>query len=253
VRRIFIAGNWKMYKTVPEAVNFARELKDQAGQYKKVDILIAPTFTALASVAEVIKGSNVKLGAQNLFWEDQGAFTGEVSALMILSAGCSHVIIGHSERRQYFNETDETVNKRLNKALASGLLPIFCIGETIQQRKAGETEAVIEKQVKQGLLGISTDAMMKITIAYEPVWAIGTGETATPEQAEEMHCFIRKLIQKMYSQEIANQLIIQYGGSVKASNAQELLRQEDIDGALIGGASLELKSFVEIIKIANSL
>lgn len=253
LRRKFIAGNWKMNKTVPESVNFAQELKEKSAKYTNVDILIAPTFTALASVAEVIKNSNIKLASQNLFWEKSGAFTGEISAEMIVSAGCSHVIIGHSERRQYFSETDETVNKRLKCALSSDLLPIFCVGETIEQRKAGETETVVGRQVKLGLNDISAQDIGKITVAYEPVWAIGTGETATPEQAEEVHQFIRELMSDLYNQEIADKIIIQYGGSVKPSNADELLKQPDIDGALIGGASLDVNVFTEIIKIASNL
>ncbi len=242
-----------MYKTVPEAVAFARELIANSDSYANVDILICPPYTALHPVSEELKNSNVKLGAQNLHYEEEGAFTGEVSAAMIKSAGCDYVIVGHSERRQYFGETDSTVNKRLKRALVSGLLPIMCVGETLDQRKAGKTEQVVDAQIRLGLDGITLDDVKKITIAYEPVWAIGTGETATPEQADDVHRYIRQLIAVIYDKDVAENIRIQYGGSVKPNNARELLSRDDIDGALIGGASLKVDSFTDIIKIASSL
>ncbi len=242
-----------MNKTVPEAVEFVRGLTERVQEYQNTDIIVGPPFTALAPVREVIKKSNVKLSAQNMHQEDDGAYTGEISVSMLESLGCDFVIIGHSERRHYFGETDELINKKLKKALSSRLDPIFCVGETIEQRKSDKTEQVIERQVKDGLHGINKEDVKRITIAYEPVWAIGTGETATPEQAENVHAFIRKLLSELYDREISEKLRIQYGGSVKPANAKELLGQPDIDGALIGGASLDLDSFVQIIKIADRL
>jgi len=242
-----------MNKTVPEAVDFVRGLVKRVSEYKNTDIIVGPPFTALVPVSDVISKSNVKLSAQNMHQEDGGAYTGEISVSMLETSGCDFVILGHSERRQYFSETDELINKKLKKVLTSQLDPIFCIGETLDERKSGKTEQVIETQIKAGLDGISKEDVKRITIAYEPVWAIGTGETATPEQAEEVHAFIRKLLGELYDNEISENLRIQYGGSVKASNAEELLKQPDIDGALIGGASLDLESFIEIIIIADRL
>lgn len=253
MRRIFIAGNWKMNKTVPESISFTRELKMKTLGYNNIDILICPPLTSLISILEIIKDSKIRLGAQNVHWEDSGAFTGEVSTSMLESAGCSHVIIGHSERRQYFGESNDLLNKKLKKVLKSKLLPIYCVGETIDQRKLGHTEKVVDEQIRSGLNGIGTDQIGRITIAYEPVWAIGTGETATPEQAEEVHLYIRNLITELYGDAIAENIRIQYGGSVKPSNAKELLMQKDIDGALIGGASIDLTSFSEILKIADQI
>ncbi len=221
--------------------------------YNNIDILICPPLTSLISILEIIKDSKIRLGAQNVHWEDSGAFTGEVSTSMLESAGCSHVIIGHSERRQYFGESNDLLNKKLKKVLKSKLLPIYCVGETIDQRKLGHTEKVVDEQIRSGLNGIGTDQIGRITIAYEPVWAIGTGETATPEQAEEVHLYIRNLITELYGDAIAENIRIQYGGSVKPSNAKELLMQKDIDGALIGGASIDLTSFSEILKIADQI
>lgn len=242
-----------MNKTVPEAVDFVRGLIKRVSEYKNTDIIVGPPFNALVPVSDVISKSNVKLSAQNMHQEDEGAYTGEISVSMLETSGCDFVILGHSERRQYFSETDELINKKLKKALTSQLDPIFCVGETFDERKSGKTKHVIETQIKAGLDGISKEDVKRITIAYEPVWAIGTGETATPEQAEEVHAFIRKLSSELYDNEISVNLRIQYGGSVKASNAEELLKQPDIDGALIGGASLDLESFIEIIKIADRL
>ena len=253
MRRKIIAGNWKMNKTVPEAVEFSRELKLKTIAFNKTDIIICPPYPALVPVYEIIKDSKVKLGAQNSHYEEKGAFTAEVSTSMIETTGCSFVIIGHSERRQYFAESNEIINKKLKKVLSTKLLPIFCIGEILEERKSGRTEQVVDTQIREGLNGISSEDMQRITIAYEPVWAIGTGETATPQQAEEVHRYIRELIGKLYNAEIAERIRIQYGGSVKPANAEELLKQENIDGALIGGASLELDTFLEIIKISNQI
>lgn len=240
-----------MHKTVPEAVGFARELKIKSIAFNNIDIVICPTFTTLVPVWDIIRDSKIKLGAQNIHWAEQGAFTGEVSASMIETCGCSFVIIGHSERRQLFGETDGIINKKLKRALTTKLIPIFCVGETLEQRKSKKTEQVIDAQIRLGLDGINIEVIKRVIIAYEPVWAIGTGETATPEQAEEVHSYIRQLIANLYNYEIAENLRIQYGGSVKPTNAKELLSQKDIDGALIGGASLEIESFIEIIKIAE--
>jgi len=242
-----------MYKTVPEAINFARELKVKSIAYNNVDIVIAPPYTALTAVHEVIKDSKIKMSAQNIHWAEEGAYTGEVSTLMLESTGCVYTIIGHSERRQYFSETDAIINKKLLKTLSSKLLPILCVGETLEQRKSGKTEQVVDLQVRQALANVDPEKMKRVTIAYEPVWAIGTGENATPEQAQEVHAFIRNLISELYNFETASSLRIQYGGSVKPSNAVELLHQPDIDGALIGGASLKIDSFLEIIKVADQI
>ncbi|MBN1154350.1 triose-phosphate isomerase [candidate division KSB1 bacterium] len=253
MRRKFIAGNWKMNKTVPESVQFARDLVSEIETYTHHDILICVPFTALVPVHDVVKGSNVKLGAQNMHYADSGAYTGEISASMLETAGCDYVIIGHSERRQYFGETNEILNKKMLKVVQTALLPIFCVGEVLEQRKAGDTERVVEEQIRTGLQGLSASDLSKVTIAYEPVWAIGTGETATPDQAEEVHKHIRRVIKNLYDENIANTLRIQYGGSVNPSNTVELLQRADIDGALIGGASLKVESFVEMIKIADRL
>ena len=253
LRRLLIAGNWKMNKTVPESEEFSRELKNATARFKKVGILICPAFVALKSVSDTIHGSNVNLGAQNMHFEESGAFTGDVSTSMLESAGCTHVIIGHSERRHVFGETDDMLNKKLKKAIASTLTPIFCVGEKIEDRKADRTEHLVGEQIEKGFAGVSADQAQKVVIAYEPVWAIGTGETATPQQAEDVHAFIRKQLAEMYGREVADKIIIQYGGSVKPSNANDLLSQENIDGALIGGASLKLDSFVEIIEIAEKI
>ncbi len=253
MRKYIIAGNWKMNKTGAEAIQLVNALVPKVASLKKVDVVICPPFTALSQASEAIKNSNIGLGAQNMYWEDSGAFTGEVSAAMLLNAGCQYVIIGHSERRQFFGETNQTVNKKTQKALAAGLLPIVCVGETLQERQSGVTEKVINVQVVEGLAGINSEEMKKVIIAYEPVWAIGTGVTATPEQAEAVHAFIRGLIEKLYSKNIAAGLRIQYGGSMKAENTEELLNQPDIDGGLIGGASLKADSFLGIIEIANKL
>ncbi len=248
MKKPFIAGNWKMYKTISEAVNLANGIKRELSDCNEAEIVLCPTFTALASVSDVISSTNIKLGAQNLFWEDEGAFTGEISAPMIKDCGCKYVIIGHSERRKYFSETDSTVNKRIQAALKGGLNPIVCVGETLEERNSGKTLEVVSKQVKGALLGFSTDQLKEMVIAYEPVWAIGTGVNATPDQAQEVHKYIRELIADIYSQDVALDLIILYGGSVKPDNIESLINEKDIDGALIGGASLKADSFIEIVK-----
>jgi triosephosphate isomerase len=236
-----------MFKTVPEAVAAAEKLKSLVGHVTDVDIMIAPTFAALEPVAKVISGSNILLSAQNLFWEKEGAYTGEISADMLVSAGCKMVIIGHSERRQYFNESDATVNKRIRAALAADLVPIICVGETEMQREAGETFSVLDKQVQNGLEGFSPDDLKTLVIAYEPVWAIGTGKTATSSQAQEVHSYLREWLSEKYGNELANSLRILYGGSVKPNNVKELMAMSDIDGALVGGASLDPNTFKELV------
>lgn len=244
MRTPIIAGNWKMFKNEAEAVDFARKLKSLVRDVSDRIIVICPPFPVLSKVCDELCDSNIGLGAQNLYWEDQGAFTGEVSAKMLKSVGCKYVIIGHSERRQYFGETDETVNKKLLKALEQRLSPIVCIGERLEQREKGETFKVVETQIKGGFKNISVEHWDNIVIAYEPVWAIGTGKTATPEQAQEVHAYIRKLLPK----EVTEKTRILYGGSVKPENIKALMSQTDIDGALVGGASLKVDSFEKIIK-----
>jgi triosephosphate isomerase len=246
-RRPLIAGNWKMHKTGPEAVIAAAALKPLVAEATNVDVMIAPTFTALSQVAETVAGSNIKLGAQNLYWESQGAFTGEISAEMLKAAGCQYVIIGHSERRQFFGETDQTVNLKIEKASQSGLIPIFCIGETEAQREAGETFSVLDKQVKNGLVSLFSENLQTLVVAYEPVWAIGTGKTATTEQAQEVHAHVRQWFADAFSPEYAQRLRILYGGSVKPSNVKELMAMPDIDGALVGGASLDPETFSQLV------
>jgi triosephosphate isomerase len=244
MRRPIIAGNWKMYKTEMEAVDFAAKLKPLVADVHDRTILICAPFPFLSKIANEIKDSNIALGAQNIFWEDQGAFTGEVSIPMIKSVGCTYTIIGHSERRQYFGETDETVNKKLMAAIKHSLDVIVCVGETLEQREKEETFKVIERQIKEGLKGLKTSDWKLVTIAYEPVWAIGTGKTATPQQAQEVHAFIRKLLPK----EVAESVRVLYGGSVKPENVKDLMFQPDIDGGLVGGASLKVDSFEKLVK-----
>jgi triosephosphate isomerase len=247
MRSYFIAGNWKMHKTVAESVALARELKDKlAGCNEK--LLVAPAFTALAAVSEVLKGSNVILGAQNMGPEEQGAHTGEVSVLMLKDLGVGAVILGHSERRHTYLETDELVNKKVLLALKHGLEPILCVGETLEEREAGSLESVIGTQVREGLKGVDAAALARVTIAYEPVWAIGTGKTATPEDADAVHAYIRKVVAGLYGEAAAKALCIQYGGSVKPDNAAQLMAKPNIDGALVGGASLKAETFVPIAR-----
>lgn len=242
-----IAGNWKMNMTATQARELAGKLVPLVSDVKDRDIVLAPPFTALSAVADTIKGTNVGLAAQNLHWEDKGAFTGEISADMLLDSRCKYVIIGHSERRQHFGETDESVNKKVRQALKKDLLPILCVGETLAEREAGKLKDIISRQVTGGLKDISTDDMRKVVIAYEPVWAIGTGKTATPEQANEVHALIRQKVNALYSADIAEVLRIQYGGSVTPENVSTLMAMPDIDGALVGGASLKPESFAALV------
>ena len=253
MRKKIIAGNWKMNKTGAEAASFVRDLKIKTLNINKTEIIVCPPFTALAPVHEMLKESRIKMGAQNVHWEPDGAYTGEVSAEMIENAGCKYVIIGHSERRQYFGETNQSVNKKIRRTLTTSLLPIFCIGETLQQRQDGQTNEIVKKQLIEGLADLSSDQMKRIVLAYEPVWAIGTGLTATPEQAEEVHQFIRELIGERFNTQFAEVASILYGGSAKPDNIKELLSKQNIDGGLIGGASLKVDSFVAMIKIAEEL
>ena len=249
--KTFIAGNWKMNKTAAETKALCEALKESLAPYAgKVEVAVCPTFTSLATAIEILKGSNVKVGAQNIHWADNGAFTGEISGEMLKEIGVEYVIIGHSERRQYFGETDETVNKRMQAALANGLKPILCIGETLEEREGNKTEAVLEQQIKGAFADICECKMDQITIAYEPVWAIGTGKTATPEMAQETHAYIRNKIADLFGKEAAENIRIQYGGSMKPENAEELVRQVDIDGGLIGGAALKADSFADLVKNA---
>jgi triosephosphate isomerase len=246
-RRPILAGNWKMNMTATQARELAGKLIPLVSAVKDRDIVLAPPFTAIQAVGETIKGTNMALAAQNLFWEDKGAFTGEISAEMLLDSGCKYVIIGHSERRQYFGETDETVNKKVRQALKKGFLPILCVGETLAEREAGKLNDIISRQVMGGLKDVSAEDMKKVVIAYEPVWAIGTGKTATPEQANEVHALIRNKINALYSADVAEAFRIQYGGSVTPENVSTLMAMPDIDGALVGGASLKPESFAALV------
>lgn len=247
-RRPLIAGNWKMYKTAGEAAETASQLVRSVGEVTDVDMMIAPNFIALGAVYAAIKNSRVALGAQNLYWEDEGAYTGEISAPMLKSIGCRYCIIGHSERRQYFGETDETANKKVRVAIKAGLQPVFCVGETEKEREAEQTLSILDKQVKKGLEGLVSEQLDLLVIAYEPVWAIGTGKTATDDQAQEVHHFIRSLVKSNFGQALSDSVRILYGGSVKPDNIASLMVMPDIDGALVGGASLNAESFSKIIK-----
>lgn len=239
-----------MYKTAGEAIDLANGLKRNLYDIEGLEIVICPPYTCLDEVSEIILDSNIKLGAQNMHWKEEGAFTGEVSVLMLKDLGCKYVIIGHSERRQYFGETNEIINEKVKIALKYDLVPILCVGEKLEERKKGKTFDVARDHIENGLKNIEEE-LNKIVIAYEPVWAIGTGLTATPQQAQEVHAFIRQLLKGMSNEEVAENITIQYGGSVKSDNIADLIRQKDIDGALVGGASLKIESFVEIIR--NSL
>lgn len=242
-----VAGNWKMHNTVKEAVALASAIKQGSTGVEGGTIIIAPAFTALSAVSEEVKGSHVRLAAQNLFYEEKGAYTGEVAPAMLLDVGCEYVIIGHSERRKYFHETDESVNAKVKKSLSAGLRPIVCVGETEEEREKGVTEFIVGTQVRKGLYGI--ESLKNIVIAYEPVWAIGTGKNATPQEAQEVHAFIRSLSSARYGDGAAALLIL-YGGSVTKDNIGDLISMEDIDGALVGGASLKSDSFLSIISAA---
>ncbi len=248
MRKVIIAGNWKMNKTIADAEVLAGSLKKSVGNVSEVEVVVCPPYTALAAVKDIVQGSNIRLGAQDCYWEKEGAFTGEVSTAMLKDAGCEYVIVGHSERRQFFHETNETVNKKAKALLKDGLKPIVCVGEKLDERKAGKTFDVVRDHVENSLAGISRDDMLKTVIAYEPVWAIGTGVNATKEQAEEVHKFIRGLLEKMYDRAAADSVRIQYGGSVKPDNIKELISEKDVDGALVGGASLKADSFEQIVR-----
>jgi len=255
MRKTIIAGNWKMYRTINEAIDLANGLKRELFKldFASVEVVLCPVFTALSEVAEVLNETGIGLGAQDVYWLDEGAFTGEVSAVMLKDAGCQYVIIGHSERRQFFGETNETVNKKIKASLKHGLTPIICVGENLQEREAGNTFKVIQEQIKGSLAEISTEDMLKTVIAYEPVWAIGTGKTATGDQAQEAHKYIRDLLIKMHGEEAASSIRIQYGGSVKPENITELIGKPDVDGALVGGASLKVDSFSAIVTRASEV
>jgi triosephosphate isomerase len=248
MRKKVIAGNWKMYNDVNQSVELVSGLKKELeGKNVNADVIVCPPFTNLETVNAVIKDSAIQLGAQNMYFEENGAFTGEISPAMLKSVGCSFVILGHSERRTIFGESNQLINKKIKTALKFGIKPIFCIGESLEQRENGTTFKVVENQITEGLAGISESELETLIIAYEPVWAIGTGKVASPEQAQEVHKFIRQLLSKIYTPQFAEKVIIQYGGSVKPENAAELLSQPDIDGALVGGACLKADSFAKII------
>ncbi len=249
MRKIFIAGNWKMVNGAPaDAVELTRAVVAACGSQDAVEVAVCPPATALAAVCEAAKGSQVQVGGQNLYPAEKGAFTGEISPKFLLAVGCSHVILGHSERRTIFKESDAFINEKVKVALAHGLTPILCCGETEQEREQGITEKVVDTQLRGGVAGLSSEEIAKLVIAYEPVWAIGTGKTATPEDAQAVHAYIRGLLQELAGESVAEGLRIQYGGSVKADNAKELLSQKDIDGALVGGASLQADSFAAIVE-----
>lgn len=248
MRKPVIAGNWKMYKTVSESVETALDLKPLVANANHCEVIIAPVFTALKTVADRLEGSNIRVAGQNCSTEvEHGAHTGEIAADMLKDAGASHVIIGHSERRQFYAETDSSVRKKMQAAIAAELVPIMCIGETLTQRDQGNAEQVVRGQLEGGLSGLTASDLDRIIIAYEPVWAIGTGRTATPEQAQDMHAFIRRVLREGHSEEAGERLRILYGGSVKPDNISGLMKQEDIDGALVGGASLKAESFAQIV------
>lgn len=248
MRKVIIAGNWKMNKTVAESISLANEIKRAVADIEEVEIVLCPPFVSLSDVRDVITETNIGLGAQDCYWEKEGAFTGEISCAMLKSAGCEYCIIGHSERRQFFGETNETVNKKLKALLKEGLKPIVCVGEKLEDRKAGRTFSVVKDHVENSLKGLTKEDMEKVVIAYEPVWAIGTGVNATNQQAEEVHKYIRELLETMFGEDIAGRTRIQYGGSVRADNIKELIGEEDVDGALVGGASLKADSFAAIVK-----
>ena len=253
MRRPLIAGNWKMYKTIPEALGFVQSFKPLVVAATHCDIVLAPPFTAIRALADRLEGSNVEVAAQDVAAEPaQGAFTGEVSAAMLRDAGARYTIIGHSERRQYYGETDEMVNRKVLAALGGGLLPIVCVGERLEQRDAGQAESVVGAQLAGGLRNLTVTDASRIIIAYEPVWAIGTGRTATPDTAQQMHAFIRSRIRETFGDSIAAGMRILYGGSVKPDNAAALMSEADIDGALVGGASLGAESFAQIVNYKNS-
>jgi len=247
MRTPLIAGNWKMYKTVDEAVKYLKEFRELVKGIQDVEIVVAPTFTAIYAAADAARNSNVAIAAQDLHWEREGAFTGEVSAPMLREAGAELVIIGHSERRTLFGETDASVNRKIHAAFAAGLVPIACIGETLDQRERNETFDVLDRQIKQGLDGLTAEQMAHLIIAYEPVWAIGTGRNATPAQAAEAHTHIRQRLRQWFGVEAAELCHVIYGGSVKPDNIRDLITQDNVDGALVGGASLDVRSLFDIV------
>jgi len=251
MRHPFIAGNWKMFKTVHDTVVYVKEFRSVVKDIEDVEIVLAPPYTALHAAAEAARNSNVGISGQDLHWEREGAFTGEVSGLMVREAGAEYIIIGHSERRQYFGETDATVSRKLHAALNAKLIPIVCIGETLDERERNETLAVLDRQIKDGFDGITGEQVGALVIAYEPVWAIGTGRTATAAQAQEAHAHIRQRLRQWFGGPAADECHVIYGGSVKPDNTRDLIGQPDVDGALVGGASLEIKSFSEIIRRAR--
>jgi len=247
MRHPFIAGNWKMFKTVHEAVVYVKEFRSLVKDIEDVEIVVAPTFTAVHACAEAARNTRVGIAAQNLHWEREGAFTGEISGPMIKEAGAEYVIIGHSERRTLFGETDETVNRKVRAAIAANLIPIVCIGETLAEREAGATMSVLDRQIKAGFDGITGEQVGALVVAYEPVWAIGTGRTATTDQAQEAHAHIRQRLRQWFGAPAADECHVIYGVSVKPDNTKDLIAQPDVDGALVGGASLDIKSFFEIV------
>jgi len=251
MRTKIVAGNWKMNKTLPEAISLINDLKTQINP-SGVEVIIAPPFTNLPKAVELLENSKIQVAAQNMHYADSGAYTGEISADMLLSIGIKTVILGHSERRAYFNETNENLKEKAQQAYRKNITNIFCVGEQLEERKTGQHFKIVENQIKEALFELPIEAFKKIVIAYEPVWAIGTGETASPEQAQEMHAFIRGLIAKKYGQDVAGHVRILYGGSVKPANAREIFAQPDIDGGLIGGASLKAADFNAIVEAAKS-
>jgi triosephosphate isomerase len=255
MRKTIIAGNWKMYKTISEAIELSNGLTRELFEldYNNIEVVLCPPFTCLSEVSEVLAESEIQLGAQDVYWQDEGAFTGEVSPKMLKDAGAKFVIIGHSERRQFFGETNETVNKKIKAALKNGLTPIVCVGETLQEREKELTFKVLTEQVNNSLKDFTQEEALKLVIAYEPVWAIGTGKTATPLQAQEVHKYIRDLLKKMYNEDTAQSIRIQYGGSVKPENITELMQQPDVDGGLVGGASLVVATFAALVKKAQEV
>lgn len=248
MRKPIIAGNWKLNKTSTEAIELVTLIKRELADVTGADVVVCPTFVALSDVKDALLDTKIGVGAQNCYWEESGAFTGEISPSMLKAIGVQYVIIGHSERRQYFGETDETVNKKIKAALAQGLSPIVCVGETLEERESGDMESVIRTQCTGSLKGLNAAEMEKLVLAYEPVWAIGTGKTATPDQAQEVHALIRGLLKELHDENVSQTVRLQYGGSVKADNIAELIGKEDIDGALVGGASLKADSFAALVK-----
>ena len=247
-RKTVIAGNWKMFKTQSEASEFVKALQGEVEGYQEVDVVVCPTYTSLSAVKKLLQDSVIQMGAQDVYWEEEGAYTGQISTEMLLDCGCRYVILGHSERRQYFGETDESVNKKLRKVLETALIPILCVGETLEERESGRVSEVVLGQLNRAMDGLTEDDVSRIIIAYEPVWAIGTGRTATPEVAEEVHSMIRQRLGDSFSEKLSSETRILYGGSVKPDNVVELMAQPDLDGALVGGASLNAQTFAKLVK-----